>query len=215
VTDTVLFDFGGVIILTPFEMASRLERRRGMDPGELGLFGPFAPDRDPLWQELVSADGDEDEYWRRQAERLVPVLGLDGGDPARRLMETLFVDPDIVRPEVLRCVASLRRAGIRCAILSNHLARFHQPQLLPGLLERFDPVIDLSYASVRKPDPRAFEAAVARLGGPAPSSVLHVDDQPVHVAGAEDAGLRAVLFDPTDPAGSAEAVLAAAGVSSR
>ncbi len=212
-TDTVMFDVGGVVIVTPFEMAARLEHHRGWTAGTLGLFGPFDPDRDPDWRLLCAGELDEDGYWQRQAERLAPMLGIDGDDPTLRLIEILFAPEhgEIVRPEVRGCISALHAAGIRTAVLSNHLHRFHQPHLLERLLARFDPIIDLSYAQVRKPDPRAFEAALVRLGSPDPAAVIHVDDQPAHVAGAEKAGLRAVSFDPTDPAASFAAVLEAAG----
>lgn len=212
--DTVMFDVGGVLIVTPFEMAARFERVRGWAPGTLGLFGPFDPDRDLDWKALQAGQIDEDEYWQRQADRLTPILGLEGGDRTRRLMTILFTEGggEIIRPEVWPCLDTLTGAGIRAAILSNHLDRFHQPQLLDRLLAHFEPVIDLSFAVVRKPEPAAFLAALERLGRPDPATVIHVDDQPAHIAGAGDAGLVAVRFDPTRPAESFADVVNAAGI---
>jgi HAD superfamily hydrolase (TIGR01509 family) len=45
-----------------------------------------------------------------------------------------------------------------------------------------------------KPDPAAFRACLARLGGYAPAQVLFVDDNAGNVAGARAAGLDAIEF---------------------
>lgn len=36
----IVFDFGGVVIRTPFEMVSSLERRLGLSPGSIDLADP-------------------------------------------------------------------------------------------------------------------------------------------------------------------------------
>jgi len=209
----VLFDVGCVVIRSPFEMAPLLEHRRELPAGSLGLWGPFAPDRDLLWRELLAGAIDEDEYWARQGKRLAGILDLPGDDLAVELIGELFVgeEADLVRPEVVPALDALEQAGLRTAVLSNHLTLFHRPDVIAGTLRRFDPVIDLSHAEVRKPDPRAFLLAVERLGEPDPSAVVHVDDQPAHVAGAEEAGLRGFSFDMTRPAASFEELLRMVG----
>ncbi len=201
-----LFDVGGVIVFTPFELAARLERRRGLEPGTLELYGPFAPERDPEWGRILAGEIGETAYWRRHAQRLAPLLGLEGPDPTRALIAELFAgdETDVVRPELEAALDELQAHGIRTGVLSNHLTMFHRPDAIAGVLARFDPVIDLSDAAVRKPDPAAFTAAADRLGVTDPSRVLLVDDQPAHVAGARSAGLSAIRFDPTRPAESFE-----------
>ena len=44
-----LFDFGGPLLLTPFELSSAAERLWSLTPGSLPR-GPFDPDRDPRWK---------------------------------------------------------------------------------------------------------------------------------------------------------------------
>ena len=202
--DVVLFDVGGVVVYTPFELASRLERRRGLEPGSLELYGPFAPERDPQWHRVLSGEIGERAYWGRHARRLAPVLDLAGVDLTRSLIAELFAgdEADVVRPELAAALDALHACGVRTAVLSNHLALFHRPDAIARVLGRFDPVIDLSHEDVRKPDPAAFSAAADRLEVADRSRILFVDDQPVHVAGARAAGLSALRFDPTRPAAS-------------
>jgi len=201
---TVLFDVGGVVVYTPFELAARLERRLGLDQGALRLDGPFAPEGDDRWARVLSGEAPEDVYWRDHAERLRSLLDLDDDDPVHDLIAALFhgTETDVVRPEITPTIEALHSLGMRTAVLSNHLALFHDPEHISSVLSRFEPVIDLSFSPFRKPDPRAFDAALEALGGPDPSTVLHVDDLPVHVAGAEAVGLRGFWFDPRDPARS-------------
>lgn len=45
--DAVAFDFAGVVIRTPFEMAAGLEDRLDLPRGSIDLAGPFDPDADP------------------------------------------------------------------------------------------------------------------------------------------------------------------------
>jgi putative hydrolase of the HAD superfamily len=71
-----------------------------------------------------------------------------------------------------------------------------------GILERLDPVVDLSFTGVLKPAPEAYAIACEHLGE-SPASVLFVDDQPANVAGALRFGMQALWFDVTDPAGMA------------
>ncbi|MFA4944988.1 MAG: HAD family phosphatase [Lentisphaeria bacterium] len=83
---------------------------------------------------------------------------------------------------------------VRLGILSNtDMIHWH------AILEQFDyvripPVRVLSYeVGLMKPDPRIYRLAVERLGV-APAETLFIDDLPENVAGARQAGLRAVPF---------------------
>jgi len=201
---TVLFDVGGVVVRTPFELVPLLEQQRGLARGALQLDGPFTPGGDARYERVLSGDEDEFLFWQDQANRLRDLLGLVGEDPTQSLIATLFeaAEGDLVRPGIWPTLDTLQGFGIRTGVLSNHLALFHHPEAISDVIARFEPVIDLSYAAILKPDPRAFENALEVLGEPDPATVCHVDDLPVHVAGAEAAGLRGFRFDPLDPSGS-------------
>ena len=88
------------------------------------------------------------------------------------------------------------------------------PELLESLpiLSELDAFIDLSYAAVAKPDPKAYLMAVDALGLE-PRGVLFVDDNEGNVAGAYRAGLEAVHFDITDPPASVRRIRDRLGLS--
>lgn len=186
-TRVVLFDFGGVVIRTPFELHDYEWR------------GPFDVASDPLWAQSMAGEITEREYWHRQASRYYP----DADDPTHTFMRDLYEQDEsvIVRPEIVALLDELQAAGLRTAVLTNDLAAFHPPEWIGrmSVIRRFDPLIDLSHVGFLKPQPEAFEHALKELGIPAAeaSSVVFLDDQPLNVAGAQAAGLRAVHFAPT------------------
>ena len=187
---TVLFDFGGVVIRTPFELLDTEWR------------GPFDPSTDPLWQQaVVTKEITERDYWHQRASEFHP----DAEDPTQAFIASVYDAEEsvIVRPEVVALLDDLEEQGLRVAGLTNDMAAFHPVEWTERMtvLKRFDPMIDLSYAGFLKPAAEAFDHALAELGASA-EEVLFFDDQPQNVQGANAYGITAVRCDPTDVDGS-------------
>lgn len=212
--NAVAFDFGGVVIRTPFEMAAGLERRLGLPPGSIDLAGPFDPDADPLWRRFRAGEFTELGYWQRQADRHADMIGA-GPDRLRSLMDALFDAPrdEVLRPHTWQLLQTLKDRGFRVAALTNDLSRFHDPAWIERMdvLDKFDPFVDLSNTGILKPDPRGYRRVLDRLGLEA-DQVLFVDDQPVNVAGAERVGMPTVPFDVLAIEASITRVMDAAGL---
>ncbi|RMH87173.1 MAG: HAD family hydrolase [Actinomyces sp.] len=193
----LLLDFGGVVLLTPFELRDRAEPSLGVAPGALSWAGPFDPAGDEAWRRFQSGEITERDYWAHRAAE----HGLD----TRAFMRHFYDPPGdhLVRPEVRRLMEAERAAGRPPAILTNDLQAFHGRGWMAAMevLELVDVLVDGSVTGVLKPDPRAYAAAVEALGV-APADIVFVDDQAANVAGAAAAGLDAVWFDVTDPASS-------------
>jgi putative hydrolase of the HAD superfamily len=207
----VVFDFGGVVIRTPFEMAPGLERRLGLAPGSIDLAGPFDPGADPLWRRFRAGEFTELGYWQRQADRHAEMIGA-GEDRLRSLMDTLFEAPrhEVLRPDTWQLRRTLIGKGLRVAALTNDLSRFHDPAWIERMdvLDKFDPFVDLSNTGILKPDPRGYRRVLAGLHVAA-EQVLFVDDQPVNIEGAENVGMQAVHFDVLARSASIRQVLEA------
>lgn len=181
-----LFDFGGVVIRTPFELDP--------DPAHPG---PWDPAADAWWGESMRGEISERDYWDRRARRHHPAAE----DPTFAYMRDLYETDEarIVRPEIVTLLDRLDAAGIRTAVLTNDLRAFHGQQWVDrmSVIRRFDPLIDLSHVGFLKPAPEAFEHALKILDAPA-HDVVFLDDQPGNVHGAIACGIRAVWFDPTE-----------------
>lgn len=197
----LLLDFGGVVLLTPFELRGHAERSLRLAPGSLGWTGPFDPGGDEAWRRFQAGEITERDYWAHRAAE----HGLD----TRAFMRHFYEPPGdhLVRPEVRALMEAERAAGRPAAILTNDLQAFHGRAWMDAMavLELVDVLVDGSVTGVLKPHPDAYAAAVDAVGLE-PSELVFVDDQPANVDGARRVGLHAVWFDVTDPEASVDAV---------
>jgi len=181
----VIFDLGKVII--PFDLA------RGY--AALSPYCPFPLEEIP---QRIAATGLAPRFEVGQlspedfARQLSAALGLDV-DYARfrELWSSIFLPQPLVPEQLLE---GLQRR-YRMLLLSNTDA-IHFPTLLEryALLRHFDDYI-LSYqVGAAKPAARIYEAAVARAGCPA-ADCLFIDDIPLYVEAARQAGIQALRFE--------------------
>lgn len=204
----LIFDFGGVIIKTPFELLRPMEARLGLAPHTFDWHGPFAPERDELWRRMQAGEITERDYWHERAREAGDAVGESW--TMRELVAALEASEDeFVRPEGRAALEAARAAGIPVAMLTNDLEAFHGDAWFPTLTlaPLFDVVVDGSLTGFLKPHPRAYALALEALGLEA-REALFVDDQPRNAEGAEAVGLRAVKFDVTKPADSFARALA-------
>ena len=98
-------------------------------------------------------------------------------------------------------------------MLTNDLTAFHgvEWQEPISVLRRFDPLIDLSRSGHLKPHPSAYATAIAAMECE-PGEIVFVDDHLDNVDGGADAGMVAIWFDVTDPAGSLAGLRRALGL---
>jgi putative hydrolase of the HAD superfamily len=194
----LLLDFGGPVLLTPFELAGKAAETLG----PLSWRGPFDTSTDPeyvLWQ---AGEITEREYWSVRGEP----YGLD----LRGLMRHFYEPPGdyLVRPEMAELVTRHRAAGRVVGVLTNDMHAFHGPEWMEAIsvIDQFDFIVDGSITGYLKPDPNAFRLALEAFGDPDPIDVVFVDDQRANLRGAEAVGMTTVFFDPTDPGGSFERI---------
>jgi putative hydrolase of the HAD superfamily len=197
----LLLDFGGPVLLTPFELVEKAAETLG----PLSWRGPFDTSTDPEYVRWQAGQITEREYWS--------IRGKPYGLDLPGLMRHFYEPPGdyLVRPEMADLITRQRVAGRVVGMLTNDLNAFHDAEWKAGIsvIGQFDFVVDGSITGFLKPDPRAFHLALEAFGNPEPGDVVFVDDQRINVRGAEAVGLNAVHFDPTDAAGSFERIEAA------
>ena len=213
---SLVWDFGGPVLLTPFELRAQTEQRLGLPPDTFPWSGPFDPAADPDWQELLAGEFTERQYWARRGDDYAAIdRGTGGAEGLRRLMCALYDadEDDLIRPEPTEITTAARAAGMSVGILTNDLQAFHGAEWASRIsfLSTVDVVVDGSVEGLLKPDPRAYELICSRLGVAA-GEVLLVDDQPANLAGAAAVGMAAVAFDVTDRAVSYELVRSRLGL---
>ena len=201
----VVWDMGGILYVTPFEVAAELEAANGLAPGTLPR-GPFADGDDRDYAEVDAGALPEPEYWRRSRQNLL-TAGID-----------VDVQRDIrwegrERTEVFRALHAIAGSRYRQGLLTNDASAFLGPDWRSRWpwSHLFDAMVDSVDIGVRKPHPDAYRAAADALRV-AVEECLFVDDLTVNVDAARAAGMAALRFDVMDPAGSVAAILRSIGL---
>src|SRR5467141_1637123 len=118
---------------------------------------------------LRAAQGRHADFWQVTGNALdfaLETLGIEQPGLRERLMALyLALEPF---PEVPGVLATLRRAGLKTAILSNGTPAMLDAAVgRAGLAAMFDAILSVEEVGVFKPDPRVYRLAVDRLGCPA------------------------------------------------
>jgi putative hydrolase of the HAD superfamily len=94
---------------------------------------------------------------------------------------------------VIERARELRADGYRTAVLTNNAREVGDNwRAIVPVDELFDVVVDSSMVGMRKPNP-AIYAHTAEVLGVAAERCVFLDDAPGNIAGAEAAGMRAIL----------------------
>jgi len=203
----VLFDFGGVVLSSPFEAFRHYEREHGL-PDDFIRTVNATNHHENAWALLERGEVDLegfDELFREESKALgheVPgldVLGLLGGE---------------VRPAMVTALRRIREHGLPLALLTNNFAPqpdveegYHHRAEVAEALALFDHVIESSKAGVRKPDPRAYELALEALGVAA-EHVVFLDDLGINLKPAREMGMTTIkVLDGDQAIADLEAVL--------
>ena len=155
----VLFDFGGVILSSPFEAFAAYEQRAGLPVGFIRSVNANDPDAN-AWARLERSELSLDEFVPAfESEAAALGRTVDG----REVIACLRGD---VRP---RMVDALRRCRERyaTALLTNNFLT-GTPDWSSGgsfseLIDLFDVVVESARVGVRKPERRFYEIALEEL----------------------------------------------------
>ena len=101
----------------------------------------------------------------------------------------------MVYPDVPEALRTLKREGLKLAVVSNWDSGLAALLRGLGLLPYFDEVVASAAVGYRKPDAAIFDIACERLALPAASCVHVGDNVEADGDGATAAGLRAVILD--------------------
>lgn len=98
-------------------------------------------------------------------------------------------------PDARPVLEHLAAAGLKLAVVANWDISLHDVLARLGLVRSFETVVTAAAVGASKPDPRPFQVALERLGVEA-ALCVHVGDDPLtDMAGAEAAGMSALLVD--------------------
>jgi 2-haloalkanoic acid dehalogenase type II len=141
-----------------------------------------------------------DDLRDRCARVMAEVLGDPPVDVRAAMLAAIRFE---AYPDAAPALRDLRARGLRAVVASNWDCSLDEVLRRAGLRDLVDGVVASAKVGAAKPDPRLFEAAL-ELAGCTPADAVHVGDSPdKDVAGAEAAGVRAVLIDRDAASGGA------------
>lgn len=197
----VLFDFGGVILTSPFEAFNRYEAAKGLPIDCIRSINATNPD-DNAWAKLERSDVDLDgfaELFQAEAAALGHVinghdiLGLLSGE---------------VRPRMAAAVATVRAEGFLTACLTNNFTAHDDRGERRGsgvsegdaarneVMAQFHHVVESSRIGIRKPELGFYQAALDLLEIE-PTEAVFLDDLGVNLKPAKAMGMQTIkVVDP-------------------
>jgi putative hydrolase of the HAD superfamily len=198
-----LFDFGGVILTSPFVAFAHYEQEHGLPDGFLRQVNATNADTN-AWARLERNEIELDEFigiFESEARELGhevdgrAVLSLLGGE---------------VRAEMVTAVERCRQQ-LKTGLLTNNFVsaggHFDRDTVIGGVLTHFDVIVESSRVGVRKPDPRFYELACELLDIE-PAEAVFLDDLGVNLKPARALGMTTIkVIDPLDAIRELEAVV--------
>ncbi len=197
-----LFDFGGVILSSPFEAFADYERRHDLPAGFIRGLNATNPDAN-AWAKMERSEVTIAEFCNLfEAEAHTAGGTLVAADVLAALRGE-------IRPEM---VEALRRCHerLQTACLTNNFVDTDSagmPATMGSVMEHFDVVVESSKAGCRKPDPRFYEIACEQLGID-PSEAVFLDDLGINLKPAAAMGMTTIkVVDPAAAIIELEAVV--------
>ncbi len=192
----VFWDFGGVILSSPFEAFNAYEEAQGLPRDIIRQINATNPDRN-AWARLERSEISPVEFDRIFAEEAA-ALGyqIPGADVLGLLAGS-------VRPEMVIALDRVIAAGYITACLTNNvihadeqhtdtdpLGRSGRPEI-EAVMARFDHIVESSKVGVRKPEVD-FYLIACELAQVRPDECVFLDDLGINLKPAAALGMRTI-----------------------
>ena len=198
----VFFDFGGVILSSPFDAFNHYERDHGLPLNFIRSVNSVNH-HENAWARLERSDISPvqfDEIFALESEALGHRI------PGSEILALLHGE---LRPDMVHALDVIKESGLILACLTNNvltqqvvatdpIERARQ-QELQAVLARFDAVIESSKVGVRKPEPRFYEIACETVGVK-PDECVFLDDLGINLKPAAQMGMITIKVTSAEQA---------------
>jgi putative hydrolase of the HAD superfamily len=196
----VLWDFGGVILSSPFEAFNRYESEIGLPKDFIRGLNARNSDTN-AWAKMERSEVSLEQFVALfEEEARQHGHTLDGW----RILQSLSGD---IRPQM---VEALRRckAAFRVACITNNMKNGEGPGMarsadkakaVAEVMTLFEHVVESSKLGLRKPDPRIYQHACELLSV-RPEDCIYLDDLGINLKPARALGMRTIKVGDPDVA---------------
>jgi len=183
------FDFGGVILSSPFEAFNRFEEANGLPRDLIRTVNSTDPDIN-AWARFERNEVGFDEF----CDLFEAECRDQGHEVAAREMLPLLLGE--IRPAMVEAVRRCQEHLVTACLTNNMVSHEERPpeRVQDGrdeVFALFDHIVESSKVGVRKPDPRFYEIA-CELAGVAPEEVVFLDDLGVNLKPAKAMGMTTI-----------------------
>jgi putative hydrolase of the HAD superfamily len=193
VIEAVLFDFGGVILSSPFEAFAEYENEIGLPPDTIRKINATNPDTN-AWAQFERREVNPEEFvllFEKEA------LALGHELDAQRILEGLHGS---LRPAMVEALSKCS-SKFKTAMLTNNITPMGEQDLdeeVEKVVEIFDLLVESSIEGCRKPEEKFYEIACERLNVK-PENCVFLDDLGINLKPARDMGMSTIkVVDPED-----------------
>ena len=188
------FDFGGVILSSPFEAFNRFEERNGLPRDLIRTVNATNPDSN-AWARFERSTVTYDEF----CDLFEAECREQGHEVAARELMPLLAGE--VRPAMVEAIRRCRERLVTACLTNNWVSFDDFPETARAdgrddVLSLFHHIVESSKVGVRKPDPRFYELA-CEWAQVEPSAVVFLDDLGVNLKPAKAMGMTTIkVGDP-------------------
>lgn len=188
----VFWDFGGVILSSPFDAFNDYERANGLPVDFIRSVNATDPDTN-AWALIERREIDVATFDRRFAD--------ESARQGHRIpgCDVLAMLSGAVRPEMVRALDRVIAAGYVTACLTNNVSSDHTRPDVDAVMERFDHVIESSKVGCRKPETAFYELA-CETAGVTPAECVFLDDLGINLKPARAMGMTTIKVLAADQA---------------
>jgi putative hydrolase of the HAD superfamily len=192
----VFWDFGGVILSSPFDAFLQYEAKKGLPQGFLRKVNATDPDAN-AWALL-----ERNEVSPREFNELFMAESTALGHPVPG-SDVLQLLAGEIRPAMVQALDTVKAARYRMACLTNNVvggdgASQERREAIAAVMSRFDAVVESSKVGCRKPETRFYEIACETLQV-SPHECVFLDDLGVNLKPAAAMGMHTIkVINPDD-----------------
>jgi putative hydrolase of the HAD superfamily len=206
--NAVLWDFGGVILSSPFEAFNRYETELGLPRDFIRGLNARNPEAN-AWARMERSEVDLDGF--------ASLFEAEAAEHGHKLSghHVLKIISGEVRPEMVEALRRVKQR-YRIACITNNMPTGEGPGMardparvkeIESIMGLFEHVVESSKLGIRKPDPRIYLHA-CQLLDVKPENCVYLDDLGVNLKPAKALGMRTIKVENSVQAlGELEAIL--------
>ena len=196
----VFWDFGGVILTSPFDAFNAYELAHDLPLDYI--------------RTLNSRDPDTNAWARFERQEIAPsefdaLFAAESEAFGHRVpgSDVIAMQSGAIRPEMVRALDRVIESGFVTACLTNNVVSDVRRPEAEAIMARFHHVIESSKVGLRKPEPAFYELA-CKLAQVEPHEVVFLDDLGINLKPAKAMGMTTIkVASPAQAIAELEAVL--------